>query len=114
MSGSQIRTGMEKTDNGLHLITPMLPLVLIRFLRELRMHNKKLLISVLFLTLAAAGNLFAGGSEFNTITDAKTLSLNGLYFAGESGMNSILGNPAGLILLNNKYLEFSVADKIGQ
>jgi long-subunit fatty acid transport protein len=78
------------------------------------MYNKKLLISVLFLTLAAAGNLFAGGSEFNTITDAKTLSLNGMYFAGESGMNSILGNPAGLILLNNKYLEFSVADKVGQ
>lgn len=77
------------------------------------MRTKHTLVSVLIL-FAFIGNVYAGGADLNVIQGAKTLSLDGLYFAGGDGLNSVLGNPAGLIKVSNKYLELSIADIIGQ
>ncbi len=72
-------------------------------------------ISLIIIGILIAGhNLFAGGADLNVIPGAKTLSLDGLYFAGGDGLNSILGNPAGLIRISDKYLELSITDLIGQ
>ncbi len=73
----------------------------------------KILVSILVLSLFT-GNTYAGGAELNNIPGAKSLSLDGLYFAGNDGLNSMLGNPAGLIKISNKYLELSIVDMIGQ
>ena len=59
-------------------------------------------------------SVIAGDTNFSTISRAKTLSLNGLYFAGTDGLQSVLGNPAMLSHLNSKQLEFFVTDNIGQ
>jgi long-chain fatty acid transport protein len=76
------------------------------------MGNKKSLI--LILLLFTASNLLAGGPEFNVLPRAKTLSLGGFYFAGADGLNSILTNPSGLVLMNKNYLELSINDMVGQ
>lgn len=76
------------------------------------MRTKSLVIFLILFLIA--GNIYAGGAELNVVTRAKTLSLNGLYFAGSDGLNSVLGNPAGLTLTDKKYIEFSIADMIGQ
>ena len=77
------------------------------------MRAKHTLMSVLILFFFI-GDLYAGGADLNVVPRAKTLSLDGLYFAGGDGLNSILGNPAGLIKTSNKFLELSIADLIGQ
>ena len=77
------------------------------------MRTKHTLVSVLILFFFI-GDLYAGGADLNVVPGAKTLSLDGLYFAGGDGLNSILGNPAGLIKTSNKFLELSIADLIGQ
>ena len=69
---------------------------------------------ILICILIVSSDLFAGGADLNVVPAAKTLSLDGLYFAGSDGLNSILGNPAGLIKMSDKYLELSIADLIGQ
>ncbi len=72
-------------------------------------------ISLIIIGILLTGsNLFAGGADLNVIPGAKTLSLDGLYFAGGDGLNSVLGNPAGLIRISDKYLELTIADLVGQ
>ncbi len=77
------------------------------------MSTKYTLVSALILFFFI-GDIYAGGADLNTVSRAKTSSLNGLYFAGGDGLNSVLGNPAGLIKSSNGYLELSIADLIGQ
>lgn len=77
------------------------------------MRTKHILLSVLILFFFV-GDIYAGGADLNVIPGAKTLALDGLYFAGGNGLNSVLGNPAGLIKISNKYLELNIADIIGQ
>ncbi len=77
------------------------------------MRTKHTVVFVLILFFFI-GDVYAGGADLNVVPGAKTLSLDGLYFAGGDGLNSILGNPAGLIKTSNKFLELSIADLIGQ
>jgi long-subunit fatty acid transport protein len=58
--------------------------------------------------------VFAGGPDFNSLFGAKAASLNGLYYAGSGGLNSILTNPAALILSNGRTIELSVVDRMLQ
>ncbi len=76
------------------------------------MGNKKSLILILLIIVTS--DLFAGGPDFNVLPRAKALSLGGLYFAGVDGLNSVLNNPAGLVLMNKNYLELSINDIVGQ
>ena len=78
------------------------------------MSTYKRAIFVLILFLTTGCSLYAGSPDLNVIPKAKALSLNGLYFAGNDGMNSVLSNPAALILQNSGYLEMSISDLIGQ
>ncbi len=58
--------------------------------------------------------IFAGETNFTMASRAKTLSLNGLYFAGTDGLQSILGNPSMLSQLSSKGIELFIVDHIGQ
>lgn len=72
----------------------------------------KFLITSLILLLNF--NLIAGDANFSTSARAKTLSLNGMYFAGSDGLQPVLGNPASLSLLKTGGLELNIIDNIGQ
>lgn len=56
----------------------------------------------------------ADGNDFSPTFGGRTLALNGLYIAGTDGLTLCINNPAGLIYLNGKRLEFSVIDRVGQ
>jgi long-subunit fatty acid transport protein len=58
--------------------------------------------------------LAAGDASFSSASRAKTLSLNGMYFAGADGLQPVLGNPSSLSLLNSRGVEFYIVDHIGQ
>lgn len=58
--------------------------------------------------------LVAGDANFTSSARAKTLSLNGMYFAGADGLQSMLGNPSMLSLLNSKGFELYIIDHMGQ
>lgn len=57
---------------------------------------------------------FAGGTETFHLTGSKTLSLNGLYFAGADGIIKSLNNPAGLMNYYPTGAEFSVLNRLAQ
>ena len=58
--------------------------------------------------------IIPGDPNFSAASRAKTLSLNGLYFAGTDGLQSVLGNPSMLSLLHSKGIEFFINDHSGQ
>lgn len=55
--------------------------------------NYKLIMMIFLITSI---ELFAGGSNRTTILGARSLSLNGMYFAGIDGASNIFLNPSGL------------------
>lgn len=69
---------------------------------------------ILILTCTCYGNIYAGGTEFKPFTSSKTVSLNGLYFAGSDGIVKSFSNPAGLTYLNESGIEFSLLDCLAQ
>jgi hypothetical protein len=56
----------------------------------------------------------AGGTETIHLGGSKTLSLNGLYFAGADGIVKSLSNPAGFIYQEGNGVEFSVMNRLAQ
>lgn len=72
----------------------------------------KLLFTFIFLSIT--GSCFAGGTELYPSNGAKTLSLNGLYFAGSDGIVSTIMNPASLMFVENNGVEFSIMDRLAQ
>ncbi|MDO8550763.1 MAG: outer membrane protein transport protein [Ignavibacteria bacterium] len=74
--------------------------------------NTSILIFLLIFLLNTF--IIAGDANFNSASRAKTLSLNGLYFAGADGLQPVLGNPSTLSLLNSRGIEFFIIDHIGQ
>jgi len=71
-------------------------------------------ILIIYLTVISCINSFAGDTNLSAVTKAKTLSLNGLYFAGTDGIQSVLGNPSMLSYLNSGGIEVFVFDQFGQ
>jgi long-subunit fatty acid transport protein len=71
-------------------------------------------VYTIFLMLSINFSLFAGDVNFSTASRAKTLSLNGLYFTGSDGLQSVLGNPSTINFQNSKGLEFFIVDNVGQ
>lgn len=69
---------------------------------------------IVLLLIFISSYLFAGGSDYNSIFGARTTALNGMYFAGNSGLNAIVTNPAALIELNGRGAEISVVDRMLQ
>lgn len=68
----------------------------------------------ILLILFADFNLNAGDANFSTSARAKTLSLNGMYFAGTDGLQSVLGNPSMFSILNSKGIELYIINRIGE
>ncbi len=66
------------------------------------------------LILSADFPLNAGDANFSSSARAKTLSLNGMYFAGTDGLQSVLGNPSMLSILNSKGIELYIINRIGE
>jgi opacity protein-like surface antigen len=73
----------------------------------------KLRITGLLLILTSVVS-FPGGTETIQLTGSKTISLNGLYFAGADGLIKTLNNPAGIIRLPGTGVEFSVLNRLAQ
>jgi long-subunit fatty acid transport protein len=71
------------------------------------------LLSIIFF-LSVTVSCFAGGSEIFPLNGAKTLSLNGLYFAGSDGVVNSVTNPASLIFVENYGIEFSINDRLSE
>lgn len=69
---------------------------------------------IILLILLFNFSLIAGDANFSTVSRAKTLSLNGLYFAGNDGFQCVLGNPSMLSFLNSNGLEVYVTDNTGR
>lgn len=69
---------------------------------------------ILVILLSFSNTLTAGDAGFNVASRAKTLSLNGLYFAGTDGLQAVLTNPSMLSLLKSGGVEFFAADRIAQ
>lgn len=69
---------------------------------------------IVLLTAVLSVQAFAGGPDFTSLFGAKAASLNGLYYAGSGGLNSVLTNPASLILSNGRTIELSVVDRMLQ
>jgi long-subunit fatty acid transport protein len=74
---------------------------------------KHYLLSIIFF-LSVTASCIAGGSEIFPLNGAKTLSLNGLYFAGSDGVVNSVTNPASLIFLENHGIEFSINDRLSE
>jgi long-subunit fatty acid transport protein len=72
--------------------------------------RKYLIAAALILTMP--GLLRAGGTDHFPLFSARTIGLNGLYFAGTDGVNSL--NPAALASLTGMGLTISGADLLGQ
>lgn len=75
---------------------------------------KNYLTFVILIAVIFSGSGFAGGTETKPYTSSKTVSLNGLYFAGADGIIKSFSNPAGLIYLNESGIEISVSDRLAQ
>jgi opacity protein-like surface antigen len=73
----------------------------------------KLRITVLFIFITSVVS-FPGGTETIQLTGSKTISLNGLYFAGMDGLIKSLNNPAGLAGLSGIGVEVSVLNRLAQ
>jgi len=63
--------------------------------------------------LAVPRFVFAGGNDYNPLFGARTLALNGLYFAGSDGLTCSLANPAGFAYLNGMDIQAMVIDRLG-
>ncbi|MCU7495455.1 MAG: hypothetical protein HF314_18015 [Ignavibacteria bacterium] len=74
------------------------------------MFRKYLIAAALF--VAMPGWLWAGGTGLYPLFSARTIGLNGLYFAGYDGVNSL--NPAALGNLTGMGLTISGADILDQ
>lgn len=74
--------------------------------------KNKLLFMFFFLSLGAFA--FAGGTELYPLNSSKTLSLNGLYFAGGGGVVNSISNPAALIFVEDSGIEFSISNRLAQ
>lgn len=57
--------------------------------------------------------VFAGGTDFRPLVGARTISLNGLYFAGIDGLSGTIINPASLGYLTDKAIEGRAVDRLG-
>lgn len=75
---------------------------------------KRNLTLILIITISNAAILFAGGTDTRVKSNSKTVSLNGLYFAGSDGIIKSFINPAGLIYLNESGIEFTILDCLAQ
>lgn len=75
------------------------------------MRFRKYLIAAAVL-IAMPGMLFAGGTGFYPLFSGRTIGLNGLYFAGYDGVNSL--NPAALSSLKGMGLTISGADLLDE
>lgn len=75
--------------------------------------NTIILISIL-LTLFMINKAESGDTNFTPIIGARTLALNGLYFAGSDGIATIVTNPASLLYLQGQGLEASITERYGQ
>src|SRR5690606_9500245 len=67
---------------------------------------------IIFILINA--QVFCGGTEFNSITGAKTISLNNLFIAGSDGLTSVYKNPAGLSFISSPMIDLSIVDQMGQ
>ena len=74
--------------------------------------KKNIVISIIILSFNTL--IYAGGTETKPYSSAKSISLNGLYFAGGDGIIKSLLNPAGLIYQDKFSAEFSVSDFLAQ
>jgi long-subunit fatty acid transport protein len=75
---------------------------------------KRNLTLILILIFSHTAILFAGGTDTRLKSSSKTVSLNGLYFAGSDGIIKSFINPAGLIYLNESGIEFTILDCLAQ
>jgi long-subunit fatty acid transport protein len=75
---------------------------------------KRNLTLILILIFSHTAVLFAGGTDTRLKSSSKTVSLNGLYFAGSDGIIKSFINPAGLIYLNESGIEFTILDCLAQ
>lgn len=73
---------------------------------------KTILLSMIF--FLSVTSCFAGGSEIFPLNSAKTLSLNGLYFAGSDGVVNAIINPASLIFVEGHGIELSINDRLSE
>lgn len=106
---------MEWVDLELH------PIMLLQHLKQdddSNNHRRILMKTNFYLTIIFAFvfscNVMGGGIETKPITSSKTVSLNGLYFAGADGISKSFSNPAGLIYINESGIEFSALDRLAQ
>jgi long-subunit fatty acid transport protein len=75
---------------------------------------KRNLMLILILAISLTAIVFAGGTDTRLKSNSKTVSLNGLYFAGSDGIIKSFLNPAGLIYLKESGLEFTLLDCLAQ
>jgi long-subunit fatty acid transport protein len=75
---------------------------------------KRNLMLILILTSSLTAIVSAGGTDTRLKSNSKTVSLNGLYFAGSDGIIKSFTNPAGLIYLNESGIEVNVLDCLAQ
>jgi opacity protein-like surface antigen len=74
----------------------------------------KITVLSIFLAYLITPQILAGGLNLKPAMGTRTLSLDGLYFAGVDGVASTIVNPAGLGFLTGKQINLSVIDRIGQ
>ncbi len=79
---------------------------------EDKMKYYKFIIVFVILTTISK-HLYAGGGDFLSLKNSKTLSLNGLYLAGVDGVLGIRINPASLSHLSGYGFEITALDKLG-
>jgi long-subunit fatty acid transport protein len=73
---------------------------------------KKLIL--LLLVSGLHGFVIAGDATLKSTSNSRTLSLGGLYYAGNDGLSSILNNAAGVFYSKSRTIELSIIDAIGQ
>jgi hypothetical protein len=73
---------------------------------------KKIFTVTLFLFFSLF--CLAGGTETIHLSGSKTLSLNGLYFAGSDGIVKSLNNPAGFLDYEGSGLQLTVLNRLAQ
>ena len=78
------------------------------------MRSYKIFHKIITITLATVTLLSAGNINFTSHYGARTVALNGLYFAGRDGTTNLFNNPAMLIYNAGKSLELTMIDQTGQ
>lgn len=77
------------------------------------MKSKILFLILSTVMLIAPNFIYAGGNDYKPLFGARTLALNGLYFAGSDGLTCSLSNPAGFAYLTGMELQATVIDRLG-